>query len=70
MLKILLLCNDPVTLALMRASADALTKPLALNRQRGLRLLRRHRAHALRLTSAGRAWATFEAATPHLRLSA
>ncbi len=52
------------------ASADALTKPLALNPPRGLRLLRRHRAHALRLSAAGRAWATFEAATPHLRLSA
>lgn len=52
------------------ATADALTKPLALNPQRALRLLRRHRAHALRLTAAGRALATFAGATPHLRLGA
>jgi thiamine biosynthesis lipoprotein len=49
------------------ALADALTKVVALRPQRALRLLRRHRAHALHIAADGRARWTLGAATPQVR---
>lgn len=52
------------------ALADALTKIVALRPQPALRLLRRHRAHALCIDAAGRARSTLAGRTRQFRMAA
>lgn len=52
------------------ALADGLTKIVALRPQRALRLLRRHRAHALCIDATGRARTTVAGVTDRLRIAA